>query len=258
MKDYYYHINLKLKANSNGLIKSIKYLPDNEKGSIEKMIENFPDFSLYENEYDNILDIEEEAKVPKAIRDYFSAMHTLISQNELFEKMDKKQKNEIIYGLEDLIFNRLYGKLFPSLFSEEDSIVKQKCEELSILKPEQIIKNKELIKESLLKEASRYFSLINIGISPKEKMDYIIKGLKIIYNLITLTTGKDRSGQSSDDIFDPFLYALIITKIKNLASNVQYINLYLNRDLGDGIYNRISFDLAGACIIINEGLKLEE
>ena len=245
-------------SHSNGLIKSIKYSPTNEKGSIEKMIENFPDFSLYENEYDNILDIEEEAKVPKAIRDYFSAMHTLISQNELFEKMDKKQKNEIIYGLEDLIFNRLYGKLFPSLFSEEDSIVKQKCEELSLLKPEQIIKNKELIKESLLKEASRYFSLINIGISPKEKMDYIIKGLKIIYNLITLTTGKDRSGQSSDDIFDPFLYALIITKIKNLASNVQYINLYLNRDLGDGIYNRISFDLAGACIIISEGFKLEE
>ena len=89
-------------------------------------------------------------------------------------------------------------------------------------------------------------------------MDYIIKGLKIIYNLITLTTGKDRSGQSSDDIFDPFLYALIITKIKNLASNVQYINMYLNKDLGDGIYNRISFDLAGACIIISEGFKLEE
>ena len=71
-------------SHSNGLIKSIKYSQTNEKGSIEKMIENFPDFSLYENEYDNILDIEEEAKVPKAISDYFSAMHTLISQNELF------------------------------------------------------------------------------------------------------------------------------------------------------------------------------
>ena len=221
------------------------------------MIANFPDFCSYENEYDNILDIEEKGEVPKAIKDYFSEMKTLIIKEEIFEKMEEKQKKEIIYDLEDYIFNRLYGKLFPSLFSEEDILINKKCEELSYLKPEQIIDNHKIIKESLLKEASKYFSQINIGISPKEKLDYIINGLKIIYNLITLTTGKESSGQSSDDIFDPFLYSLIITKIKNLASNIQYINMYLNKNLGDGIYNRSSYDLAGALIVISEGLKLE-
>ena len=36
------------------------------------MIKKFPDFRTYENEYDNILDIEKSAKVPEAIKEYFS------------------------------------------------------------------------------------------------------------------------------------------------------------------------------------------
>ena len=48
------------------------------------MIETFEDFSLYEKEYDNILDIEEKADVPKAIKDYFSAMKTLINKDYLY------------------------------------------------------------------------------------------------------------------------------------------------------------------------------
>ena len=53
--------NFIIERYENKLIKSIKFCPDNEKGNIEKMIEEFPDFSFYEKEYDNILDIEEKA-----------------------------------------------------------------------------------------------------------------------------------------------------------------------------------------------------
>ena len=90
------------------------------------MIEEFPDFASYENEYDNILDIEEKAKVPEAIRDYFYAMRDLIYKDNLFEKIDNKQKEEKICDLEDYIFKRLYRKLFPSLLSEEDLFVFKK------------------------------------------------------------------------------------------------------------------------------------
>ena len=216
--------------------------------NIENMINNFPDFRSYEKEYDNILDIEEKAEVPKAIKDYFSAMKILIKDDYLFDKLEEKEKREISYDLENYILNKLHDKIFPSQFSEEDLFIYQKCEKLYNMKPEQIIDNKKIINQNLLKEASKYFQKISIGITPKEKLDYMLKGLKIIQNLITLVTGKELMG--SDDIYESFFYSMCIAKIKNLSSNVQYINMYLNRNLGEGVYNRISTDLEGALLFI--------
>ena len=221
------------------------------------MIEEFPDFSSYENEYDNILDVEEKAKVSEALRDYFSAMKDLMYKDNLFEKIDDKQKEEKICDLEDYIFKRLYRKLFPSLLSEQDLFISQKCEQLSNLKPEQLIQDTRIIKKGFLKEASSYFSQINMGISPKEKIEYIIKGLKVIYNLITLTTGKEIKDQGADDLCDPFYYSLIISKIKNLASNVQYINMFIDKNLVNAYYFRISNDLADFLTVINESTIYE-
>ncbi len=168
----------------------------------------------------------------------------------LFEKLDKNEKEEIIFDLENYILNQLYDKLFPSQNSEEDSLIYQKCEKLSCLKPKQIIEDKKIINENLLKESSKYFEQINLGNTPKEKLDYIIKGIKILKNLITLATGKELI--SSDDIFDPFFYSMIISKIKNLPSNSQYINMFLNRNLGNGLYDRISVDLASSLVFIDQ------
>ena len=108
-----------------------------------------------------------------------------------------------------------------------------------------------------LKESSSYFSQINIGNSPKEKIEYIIKGLKVIYNLITLITGKEIKDQSTDDFYDPFYYSLIISKIKNLASNVQYINMFIDKNLVNAYYFRISNDLAVFLSVINESTIYE-
>ena len=96
-----------------------------------------------------------------------------------------------------------------------------------------------------------------MGISPKEKIEYIIKGLKVIYNLVTLTTGKELKNQSSDDNIDPFYYSLIISKIKNLASNVQYINMLIDKNLVNAYYFRISNDLADFLKVINESTIYE-
>ena len=129
----------------------------------------------------------------------------------------------------------------------------KKCEELSNLKPEQLIQDDRIIKKSFLKEASKCFSQINMGISPKEKIEYIIKGLKVIYNLITLTTGKELKNQGSDDIMDPFFYSLIFSKIKNLASNAQYIIMFLDKNLRYGYFFKISNDLTIFLEVIKEG-----
>ena len=56
------------------------------------MIKKFPDFRKYENEYDNILDIEKNAKVPEAIKEYFTAMKTEINNEKFFKKFEEKEK----------------------------------------------------------------------------------------------------------------------------------------------------------------------
>ena len=241
------------------MITNVKYNPKNEVGTIEQMIENFPDFSKYEEEYDNILDIEEKAKVHQAIAAYFEEMRQKILDGPFFsEKMEQKQKDEIIHDLETFILNKLYGKLFPSQDSEADLTFYQKCEKYSLLNPKQIIDKEKLINRRLLKEASEYFAQINMGNSPKEKMDYILKGMIIIQNLISLVTGENKLNHDPNDINDLFIYSIIITKIKNLPLNVQYIKMFLNKNLGDNDeYDYYSTCLTAALIYIDGDIEEE-
>ncbi len=110
-----------------------------------------------------------------------------------------------------------------------------------------------IINESLLKEAAKYIELINIGIIPQEKLDYVIKGLKIIQNLITLVKGEEKSG--SDDINELFYYSVFIAKIKNFPSNFQYISMYLDINIGGGVYNRLLSDLEASLALIDMLIK---
>ena len=251
-KNFLLPYNFIIEKDNDNIITKMKYCPENEKGQIEQMIKNFPDFRSYSKEYDNILDIEEKAEVHKAIKDYFKEMKTLINKEELFEKLDEKEKEEILYDLENYILNKLYDKLYPSQPSEADLEIYEKNEKLALMKPEQLIEKHKFINESLLKEASKYIELLNIGITPQEKLDYVVKGLKIIQNLITLVKGEEKSG--SDDINELFYYSVFIAKIKNFPTNLQYISMYLDINIA-GIYRRLLSDLEASLALIDMLIK---
>ena len=86
--------NFKIEKDSNDIISLISYnkepslstdssisaLLNNKNGLIEDMILNFPDFTEYEKEYDDILEIEEKAEVPEALMNYFKEMKSLINK----------------------------------------------------------------------------------------------------------------------------------------------------------------------------------
>ena len=180
-------------------------------------------------------------------------MKTMINKEELYEKKDEKEKEEILYDLENYILNKLYDKLFPTQPSETDLEIYQKNEKLALMKPEQLIDKHKLINETLLKEAAKYIELLNIGITPQEKLDYVIKGVKIIQNLITLVKGEELSG--SDDINELLFYSVFIAKIKNFPSNFQYISMYLDINIGDGVYRRLLSDLEASLALIDILIK---
>ena len=242
-----------IEKNKDDIITNIKYSSKSEIGKIDDMIKKFPDFRKYENEYDNILDIEKNANVPEAIKEYFTAMKTEINNEKFFKKFEEKEKKMIGYDLETYIFDKLYDKLFPTQRSEKDILIYNKCELSSTLEPENFFEKNEVFNETLINEASKYFEKLDEGITPDEKIKIYLKGFQIIKNLITFCTGEEEN-PSCNDTYPLLIYSMIIAKVKNLPTNVQYIKMYFNENFDD----RSPKDLEAILLFIDEMLKIEE
>ena len=239
----------KVETDKNGIISNISYIPkvenpdkmenkilyDLQDHHIQYMISIIPNFREHEKDYDNILDIEKNSNITKAFEDYFRTLKELIDKEEIKKIEDKKKLGNIKSQLENYIINQLYEKLFPSEMSEKDLFIYKKCLRLSFLKPENIIKDKNVINETLLNEASKCFMQIDNKLAPIDKIKCMIKGKEILENSISFSSGKKDLGL--DDINNSITYSMIKAKPKNLASNIQYCLLYLNCCNADGAYN---------------------
>ena len=241
----------KFEKDKNGVFSNISYrtkvesqdeldftiLIDIEPQHIENMIANIPNFREYEKEYDDILYIEKNSQISTAFKDYFKILGKLVDKKEKNKINDEAKLSNIKSQLKNYIFNQLYEKLFPSETSEKDLFIYKKCQRLSFLKPENVIKNKNVINETLLNEASKYFAQIDNKLAPIDKMKCMIKGKEILENSISFSTGS--KGLGVDDINSPFIYSMIKAKPKNLNSNIQYCKLYLKLCDSEGAYDYV-------------------
>ena len=127
-------------------------------------------------------------------------------------------------------------------------IIYERCERLAFLAPENVIEKKQIISEKLLNEAIKYFQQIDEKLTPFDKLKCFEKGISIINNSITFNTGKNMLG--TDDIIQPCIYVMLKAKPKNLATNAQYCQLYLNKSIPPN-YEQISSNLT----FISDALK---
>ena len=233
-----------IEKDQNDIISNYEYIKKNtdslnKNNLIQDMIRNFPNFREYENDYDNILDIEEKANIHGAIKNYFSEMGKVVGKN-IKKNMDNDELINIKCLLENYVLNQLFDKLFPTLISETDLFIYKRCERLAFLSPENVVENKEVINEKLLNEAIKAFEQLDEKLTPLDKLKCFEKGISIINNSISFNTGKNALG--TDDMLQPCIYAMIKAKPKNLATNAQYCNLYLNNSI-PGIYGHICSNL---------------
>jgi len=243
---------LNIEKDSKGLIKSISnviaknytYNKNNEDNilnyfkkqnqPINFFIEDFPDFHEYEGECDNIFDLEEKLNVPEIINNYFAKLKNIIKQEKIIKRFDKKELVEIIYDMQNYIFTLLYDKLFPSEPTKNDLFFYNKCSRLNFIKPENIMENKNLINENLINIAIEYLKDIDDELTPVDKIKKLGKVIEIIQNSIYFVSGKTELGV--DDVIKPLIYTMIKTKPKNICSNYQYCELYLNSELAKTQY----------------------
>ena len=217
-------------------INIIDYL-ENRNQSIKNFIDEFPDFHLYEEQFDNILDIEEKAHAPEAINTYFKSLTNLLKKEKIINRFNKEEIENIIYDLENYILTKLYNKLFPYESTKDDIFFYKKCSRLSFIKPENIVTDKKLINENLIDKSIEYLNDIDDKLTPADKIKSFAKAIEIMQNSITFNTGRDELGV--DDIIKPLIYVVIKSKPKNISSNLQYCELYLNSELSKKQYGVI-------------------
>ena len=255
-------INLKIEKDNKGIITNIEYKKEN-KNNLEKkisvieylknrdqpiknFINEFPDFHEYEEEYDNILDIEEKAETPEALNKYFQELRKLVKNEKITKRFNLEELENIMYDLENYILTQLYDKLFPSESTKDDIFFYKKCARLSFIKPENIVQDKKLINESLLENSIEYINDIDDKLTPVDKIKNFAKAIEIVQNSITFSSGKDELGV--DDMIKPLAYIMIKSRPKNISSNYQYCELYLNSELSKKQYGVI---LAQIGLVIN-------
>ena len=222
----------------NKIISCIEYKEktdgDNE---IKKMINEFPDFHKYEEEYDSILEIEENAKVHKAIFSLLKSIKKLITKDNNFQNFKKK---EIIEALENYIFKQLHNKLFPFEPSNIDFLLNKKCQRLSFLKPENVIE-KKIISSNFLNQAIEIVKNIEKQITPNDIIKCIYNCIDFLANCNKFCFGDSCSGV--DDISSPFNYIVIKSNPKNLYSIHKYCSLFMQDQRGNYGQNLVTFGM---------------
>ena len=121
-----------------------------------------------------------------------------------------------------------------------------KCCRLDFIKPENIIKDKNMVNENLWKTSMSYINEMDKKYTPADKIKSIAKAFSILQNSITFCSGKNELGV--DDTIKPLIYIVLKSKPKKLFSNYNYSQLYLDPDLSKKQYGIL---LTQICMIMN-------
>ena len=202
------------------IILSIEYKePSNCYHQIKK-INEFPDFHKYEEEYDSILEIEENAKVHQAIFNFWNSIKKVIREDKKFNKFNVK---EIKDALINYIFKQIHNMILPFEPSNVDFFLNKKCQRLSFLQPENVIE-KNIINSKFLEQATKIIKKIEKQITPFDMVKCIMDALNFLRQCNSFFFGIKNS--SYDDTDFSLNYIIIKSNPKNLNSIYEYCSLF--------------------------------
>ena len=125
-------------------------------------------------------------------------------------------------------------KLFPEKQTKKDLKFYKKCCRLDFIRPENLIKDKNMINENLWKASMLLINEMDEKLTPADKVKSFGKALTILQNSITFSSGKNDLG--IDDTVSFLIYIILKSKPKNIFSNSKYCQLLLNPKLAKKQY----------------------
>lgn len=229
---------LNVKKDGLGTIKNIKYEQvDSSKSSIQSIqsfIDIVPDFRKYEDKVDDIIEFEEKVEIDQALHTYFKDLKNLIKRQSIMTRYTQEEYEIICSDLENYALLKLYDKLYPKESTQKDNQFYQKCLRLDFVKPEHLIKDKNMINENLWVTSMNLINEMDDKFTPFDKVKSFGKSFIILQNSITFCSGKDELG--IDDTLSFLVYVILKSKPKNIFSNSKYCQLFLNPDLSKKQY----------------------
>ena len=228
----------------DSIIKNVSYKEDSPKMPLNSLF--IPDYRKYENKVEDIINLEEKTNMGEALKNYFKNLKNLIRKENIVKRYSKEDIESICNELENYILVKLYDKLFPLNKTKSDLKFYKKCCRLDFVKPENLIKDKNVVNENLWEASMKYINEINNKFTPADKIKCIAKAFSILQNSITFCSGKNELGV--DDTLKPLIYILLKSKPKNIFSNYNYCQLYLDPDLSKKQFGIL---LTQICMIIN-------
>jgi hypothetical protein len=213
----------------NNNIKEVQYVEDTSKSNLINLVEYIPDYRKYENGDDDIIDLEEKTHMGDALKNFIKSLKNVIRKENIVKKYSKEDIENICIDLVNYTLIKFYDKLFPLKQSKEDIKFYKKCCRLDFIKPENLIKDKNIVNENMWKTSMKYINEIDNKFTPADKIKCFAKAFSILQNSIAFCSGKNELGV--DDTLKPLIYVLLKAKPKNIFSNYKFSLLYLDPDL---------------------------
>ena len=248
-----FHIEYNLKKT----IKSITYVEDSENLPLKNLSEIFPDFSKTTNmdDIDDLISFEEKVGLGTSLDNFFKNLKKIVQKENILKRYSIEEIQNITSNLVDFIYSKLYPKIFPKKKSKKDDKFYKKCLRLQFIKPENLMKNKNVINENLCQECYKYINDIDKKITPVEKIKYFGKAFSILQNSMKFSLGEKDLGV--DDTLKPLIYVMIKAKPENIFSNYDYCRTYLDKDLSKHSYGALLTQI-GMIINIIKDMKYNE
>ena len=227
---YKFHINYTLTKPRT--ILSIDFKEDVNESDLNKLDKIFYDFNKIENIDDDLISFEEKIGLNKALDTFFQNVKIKAKEENILKRYSLKEietVQNILSNLVDFVHSKLYQKIFPKNTSKMDQKFYKKCSRLQFIKPENLLKNKNIIDESLCKECYKYIKDIDKEITPLGKIKSFGKANSILQNSIKFNSGSEELG--IDDTTQPLIYVMIKAKPENIYSNYNYCRIFLDKDL---------------------------
>ena len=228
-------------------IKNVIYNEKDKTNNIDSLFDSIPNYRQYENEVEDIIELEEKTNMSEALNNYFKNLTNIVKKEHfLIKRYSKEEIENICNDLENYILITLYEKLYPLNQTKEDIKFYNKCCRLDFIKPENIIKDKNIVNENLWKTSMYYINEMDNKYAPADKIKSLAKAFSILHNSITFGSGKNELGV--DDTIKPLIYVLLKSKPKKIYTNYNYCQLYLDPELAKKHYGIL---LTQICMIMN-------
>ena len=189
---------------------------------INDFIIKFPNLSKIDKGQDpELFEVEDKINLKGALNTFM---------NIIKEKMSKyfkdNEKETAINKIKKYILTKIYEKIYPQDYDNDDLLFYYKAISLSWIEPKHLKIPYEVNVDNFISITNSLFKQVDYEKSPSCKMEVIVK----IFNTINWALRFSQGGNfSTDDIAPIFEYALIKARPERLSSNLRYLEFFITK-----------------------------